>query len=201
LSQALATTEEIVMTKQQGFSLVEMIIAIGIITIGVLSLAATLGYSIITSNRIKQVTLAKYIAVTTMETIISARESQVLAFTSIAPQSGSNPNGFATGIQPVKEAGTDRIFGTADDAGDLVYIIGPNTTNLQFDGATDEKINLTQIGYRREITIVDINDPATGRPLGLKRIEIQVYYPSPVGGQKSYVMTTVLGDYRVGNPS
>ena len=193
--------EKLKRTEERGFSLIEMIIAIGIITIGILSLAATLGFSIITSNRVKQVTLAKYIAVTTMETIISTRESQVLPFSSIGPQSGSNPNGFVTGVQPVRNAGVDHIYGTTDDDGDLVYTIGPNSTNLQFDGAGDEKVNLTQIGYRREITVTDLNDPDTGRPLGLKQIQIKVYYPSPVGGQKSYTMTTVLGDYRVGSPS
>ena len=181
--------------------MIEMVIAIGIITIGVLSLLGTLGFSILNSSRIKQVTLAKYIAVTTTETIISARESQVLAFADIAPKSATNPNGFVTGVQTVKSASIDQIFGTNDDTGDLIYTVGPNRSSSLFDGANDERVNLTQIGYRRKITITDMNDPATGLSLGLKEIKVEVFYPTPVGGQKSYVMTTVMGDYRVGNPS
>lgn len=185
----------------EGFSLIETIISIGIITIGVLSLAGTLGYSVLNSSRIRQVTIAKYIAVAVTESIISARESQIIPFQNIAPVSGTNPNGFATGIQPVSKAGTDRVFGTADDTGDLIYTIGPNSTTGLFKDGSDQVLNLTQTGYRRQITITDLLDPARGTPIGLKQINVQIFYPSRVGGQQSYTMTTVLGDYRVGNPS
>ena len=127
-------------SRSNGFSLIEVIISIGIISIGVLALAGMLGFSVMNSSRIKQVTLAKYIAVTTIETIISARESQVLPFANIAPQSGSNPNGFLTGAQSVKGAGPDHIYGTNDDTGNLIYTIGPNSTNRLFDNTSDESV-------------------------------------------------------------
>ncbi|MEW6733010.1 MAG: prepilin-type N-terminal cleavage/methylation domain-containing protein [Acidobacteriota bacterium] len=201
--------------RGEGFSLIEVIISLAIITIGVLSLAGTLALSVINSDRSRQVTLAKYIATSTVETIIAARETGVITFNQIAIR-GSNPAGVflatPTGLQgfPVRDAGPDRIYGTADDAGpdnvpntsddppDLIYTlgpeIGPGNSRTTF-GTNNETVNLTQLGYRRQISITDLEVGPTGPRL--KRIDVEVFYPLPIGNQRSFRLTTILGNYRL----
>jgi prepilin-type N-terminal cleavage/methylation domain-containing protein len=183
-------------SQAEGFSLVELIITIAVLTIGLLSLAGTIGLSILNNSRSHQVLIAKYIAISTMETILAARESQILPYANIAPVSGMNPNGFLTGLQPVKLAGPDNIYGTADDAGDLVYTIGPKNINTNFNVATDQTIDLTLTGYQRRITITDMTDSQGSQ---FKQVDIEVFYPSPIGGQPSYKVTTYIGNYRLGS--
>ncbi|MBL8152347.1 MAG: prepilin-type N-terminal cleavage/methylation domain-containing protein [Blastocatellia bacterium] len=195
--------------EKNGFSLIELIISIGILTVGLLSLAGTIGISIVNSDRPRQLTIAKYIAVATLETMVAARETGVLNFTELDYISAGNPRGFVQGIRPVRNAGCDRIFGTNDDGAntscggtetsDLIYTIGPNPVNGRFDGTNDERVNLTQLGYQREIEITNLdfrNGVVTS-----KRVQIHVYLPSPVLGltrrnnRSTFTMEVTFGSY------
>lgn len=186
----------------RGFSLIETVIALGIITIGILSLAGTLALTIVNNNRIQQVTVAKYIAISTIETIIAAREADVLAFVEISSyDAAKNKKGFLLNQRlPVRGAGADGIFGTNDDSGDVVYTIGPNPNRNdgRFDGVNDQQLNLTQLGYSRQIEVTDLRDPDTNQLLGLKQIRVRVFYPARVGGQEAFTTSTIIGDYRTG---
>lgn len=202
--------------KQKGFSLIELIISIAILTIGLLSLAGTVGISIVNSDRPRQLTIAKYIAVSTIETMIAARETGVLNFPEIDYISAGNPRGFVQGIRPVRNAGCDRIFGTNDDGAntscggtetnDLIYTIGPrnvqndrNTQNDRFDGTNDERINLTQLGYQREIEIENLDFKVN--QFTSKRVKVHVYVPQPILGvarrnnRTVFTMEVTFGSY------
>jgi prepilin-type N-terminal cleavage/methylation domain-containing protein len=184
--------------QQAGFSLIEVIISIGIIGTVVLGLGLILGISVVRSDRSREITLAKLIAVTTLESITTARESEVISFMELSTTK------FPSDIVPVKNAGPDNIFGSGDDTGDLIYTAGPSTagggakSTAKFNGTDDLKVNLTQLGYRRRVLIEDMG--SNGSSGGLKKITVEVFYPQSkvenASGQDSFKIVTVIGSYR-----
>ncbi|MBK7994014.1 MAG: prepilin-type N-terminal cleavage/methylation domain-containing protein [Blastocatellia bacterium] len=71
------------LSHRSGFSLVELIISIGVILTALLGLAGLLGLSIRSNETIRQTTLCKTLATTITETIIVARESEIIDFTKL----------------------------------------------------------------------------------------------------------------------
>ena len=126
--------------NEKGFSLLEAIVAILILTIGLMGAAGALTYSLQYSTTSKNVGNAKLIIVSTIEEIESLRNTRRLEFKQISNVSEVDNtdckntfNGFSTGFKPIslnpgfdgvsgtnddiKEAGPDAIWGNADDVG------------------------------------------------------------------------------------
>lgn len=178
--------------SEAGFSYIDVMIALVILMVGVLAMLSGISASILQSKGQEQQTLAKQIATSTMESIMSVKETDParLGWKSVG-NVGSNPNEvnvpqgiFVTGFQPVfLNAGPDEVIGTADDNGSLV-------SQLQ-----------------RRIVITDICDPDRPSPIcpspGLAAIRmrsVQVTITYNVGGiQRQEQLVTVLTDYAVDN--
>ncbi len=119
---------------EAGFTLIESICAIAILTIGLMGTAAAVSAAMKFTLMGRNVTKAKAIALAQIEQIHSLRDSRRLSFKQIANVGGVNNvgsdltfTGFTTGFQQVANApGPDGIYGTADDllpplAGDFGY--------------------------------------------------------------------------------
>jgi type II secretory pathway pseudopilin PulG len=108
-------------SPEGGFSILEMMVAIIILTIGLLGMASAISYSLMYSNRGKGVTNAKMLVVSILEQMETLRDNHALTFAEISntQQLGSTFTGFpysATAFRPVSTVpGRDGIFGTADD--------------------------------------------------------------------------------------
>lgn len=177
---------------ESGFSYIDVMIALVILMVGVLALLSGISASILQSRGHEQQQLAKQYAASTMESILSVKEtdSTRLGWNAIGnvgsnPDVNGNPQGiFVTGFQPVmSDAGPDEVLGTADDAG-------------------------TQIaGLQREIVITDVCDPDRPSPIcappGTARIRIRAvqvtirYFVGTIA--RDEVIRTVLTDYGVEN--
>jgi hypothetical protein len=98
-----------------------MMVAIIILTIGLLGMASAISYSLMYSNRGKGVTNAKMLVVSILEQMETLRDNRALTFDEISNTavSGSAFKGFpysASAWRPVSTVpGTDGIFGSADD--------------------------------------------------------------------------------------
>lgn len=182
-----------------GFSYIDVMIAIVILLVGVLALMAAITSAVIHAKAQEQQLDAKQIATSTMESIMSAKETNrpppaVLLLGWIAIGNvGSNPDAgginqgiFLNGVQPVTiNAGPDQIIGTADDNGAVIP------------------------GFTRQIVITDQCDPDRPSPLPLCAIpgpfpvrmrSVVVTLTYSVGSiQRQEVATTVLTDYAVVN--
>jgi type II secretory pathway pseudopilin PulG len=175
--------------SESGFSYIDVMIAIVILTIGILALLAGITASLVQSRGQEQQTLAKQIATSTMESIMSVKEtdSARLGWNAIG-NVGSNPvpfpSGptrgiFVTGFQPVLlNAGVDEVLGTA-------------------------AVPLVQ----RRIVITDLCDPdrpsyncPTPGPIRVRMRNVAVTVTYQVGGlQREEVLETVLTDYGIEN--
>ena len=174
-----------------GVTILEMVVAMLILTVGLLGLAAAIGYAVTVSNKGRNLTNSKLVVVSLLEQMETLRNTKELTFGQIANQ-GSVDNagatrsfaGFPTDFQPVSvNPGPDGIFGTADD------LINPGPDNIYgtSDDFTDPSWGVA--GYSRQITITQLG----GNP-NLKRIQVTLRYPDPTGSMRDLVGVSYLNN-------
>ena len=125
--------------SESGVTILEMVVAMLVLTVGLLGLAASIGYAVNVSNKGRNITNTKLLVVSCLEQIETLRNTQQLTFAQIANVGDpglatGNFAGFPTGFQPVSiNPGPDGIFGTADD----LINAGPDNTYGTADDFTD----------------------------------------------------------------
>jgi hypothetical protein len=158
--------------RHSGFTLLEAMISIFVLTFGVLSLAAVYAQGIFFASLSQYDYVAEKKAEQAVEAIFTARDIKQLTWASI--QNVSNNGVFLNGAQPMLVPGTDGLVGTATDSGSAhEYItIGPGPDGIL--GTADDQV-------------VDLN------PWMTRTIAI-----SAVTGETNLRMITVTVNYQVG---
>src|SRR5205814_2329624 len=103
---------------QSGFTLLEAMIAIVIMSFGILSLAAVYAQGIQVANMTQMDYIAEKKAEEAVETIFAARDSHLLLWTNIRNVTGlggGDDGVFLVQPQPLLAAGPDGLYGTLDD--------------------------------------------------------------------------------------
>jgi type II secretory pathway pseudopilin PulG len=168
-------------SSQHGFSYIDVMIAIVIMLVGVLALAGALAANVVRSQESEKRIMAKQLALSTIESIISAKEIERLGvvdgWDSIRNVQTSLPAGeingiFVTGYNPVRtEEGWDGVFGTVDDA-------CAGSGSCAVSGRPTNTSALLQ-GFQREIVITDVADPerpSPPNPVTRRRIDVNIKY-------------------------
>lgn len=159
--------------NQSGFTLLETIVAILILTIALMGTAAALTYAFEYGTTSRNVGSCRMIIVSTMEEIESLRNSRRLEYKQIGnvgavDNTGANNTftGFSVDYQPVSmKPGFDGVYGTADDIKDA----GVDGVLGTADDVDDP--SLIRGGFMRKITITPLPlDPT------IKRVEVNVKY-------------------------
>lgn len=143
-------------SSSKGFSLVETLIALGVLTTGVLATAAVLGNGMqnLSSSPADVVVTQK--AAEAVEAVFSARDSRKLTWTQIA---NTDKGGvFLVGAKPLTVAGADGLVNTADDTSCglttcLETVVLPGK-DQKLETADDKTIELTN--FTRKIEIADV---------------------------------------------
>jgi prepilin-type N-terminal cleavage/methylation domain-containing protein len=170
---------------ESGFSLLEMVVAMTVLSFGLLAAASAIGYSLAVSNRGRGVSNAKMLVVSALEQIETLRNTGQLNFQEISNSQvqGSTFRGFPTDFRDVSTVpGPDGVFGTADD---LSTAPGPDGTY----GTDDDVKDFTRArpNVKRQILITEIN------PL-LKKITVTLRYGPNGGEQKDLIGISYLND-------
>jgi len=152
-----------------GFTLIEAMISIVILSFGVLSLAAVYAQGIMYASLTQYDYIAEKKAEEAVETIFTARDTKVLTWVQI--QNVSTGGVFVDGAQPLLDPGADGLVGTADDNVNLPdsIIIGPGADG-KLGTADDVVVNLNP-WMTRTIAIV----PVTAET-NLRQITITIKY-------------------------
>lgn len=161
---------------ESGFSLLETIVAILILTIGLLGVASALGYALMASNSGRGLTNAKLLVVSALEQMETLRDSGQLNFAEISNSqvSGSSFTGFTATFIPVSTVpGPDFVYGTLDDP-----------------GRTDPTLAVT--GVTRQILITSLSPT-------MKKIQVTLRYPLSGGRSRDLVCVSYLNDDSHGN--
>jgi type II secretory pathway pseudopilin PulG len=178
-------------SSSKGFSLVETIVALGVLTTGVLGAAAVLasGMQNLSSSPSDVVTTQK--ASEAMEAVFSARQSGRLTWAQIKNvhgATGSDGGIFLDGPQSLNWPGDDGLVNTADDAVKGIETVRLPGNDQLLNTSDDRIISLTN--FTREILIRDVA-AENGQ---LRSIIVTVTYRNGTT-TRTYTLTTYISSY------
>jgi prepilin-type N-terminal cleavage/methylation domain-containing protein len=155
--------------SKHGFSLLETMMAIVILSIGILTLAGVLATGLAYMGMSQLDYLAQQKASEAVESIFTARDSGALAWPAILNTADGGI--FTPGAVPLLQPGPDGIVGTVDDVLPIDCIVGPGPDGIL--GTADDTCVPLQ-GFTRTIAITtNVNgDPA------LRQITVTMNYPA-----------------------
>jgi prepilin-type N-terminal cleavage/methylation domain-containing protein len=184
--------------RDDGFSLIEVVVAMSLLMVGLLGLAQVFYFGLAIVGTSSAQLIAREKAREAIESVHTARDTRVITWAQIRnidnpaclPAWGanlvSNPGGrFTTLEHPLLAAGPDGLVATADDVGQEMTP-GPDNTL----GTADD---VPLVGFRRQIAICDV----TGNP-NLRLIAVTISYPgsSAVGLQRrTYTLITYVSSF------
>ncbi len=167
--------------NEKGFSYIDVMIGIVIMLVGVLALTSALTANLIRSYETDKRIIAKQLALSTIESIIAARDisrpGTIDGWDSVGNVGTNQVDGtykgvFFNGWTPIREEnGWDGVAGTADDA-------CPEGASCAVQGRPANDSPVIQ-GFRRKIEITDIDDPerpSPPNPIARRRIDVTIKY-------------------------
>jgi len=170
-----------------GFTLLEALISIVVLSFGVLSLAAVYAQGIMYASLTQYDYIAEKKAEEAVETIFTARDTKVLTWAQI--QNTAQGGVFLGGPQPLLDPGADGLVGTADDNAALPdsIIIGPGPDG-KLGTADDVVVNLNP-WMTRTITIAPVNGETN-----LRQITVTINYQ--IGTiQRTYTLISFISAF------
>lgn len=171
--------------SQAGFTLIELMIATVVLTVGILGLASTLADGLVYMDMSKSDYIAQQKAGEAVESIFTARDMGETTWSSICNVGAGSGCIFLAGPQSMCDPGPDGIVGTADDncAGlpDAILLPGP-------DGKFSDAIRVPLSNFKRTIAITAIN-------ANLVQIQVTVVYTNDRGLTRQYTLTTNMSNF------
>lgn len=185
-------------SSQSGFSLVETVVALGVLTVGVLSAAGVLMNGMQKLSSSPSDVIATQKAQEAVEAVYSARDSHKLTWSQIRNVLGSGSDGgiFLDGPKDLKLPGNDGLVNTTDDSTQTETITLPGRDQI-LGNSDDQTITLST--YKREIKIRDVtNSPvgcgAVNNPCNLRSIDVTISYQSGPT-KRVYTLSTFISSY------
>src|SRR5438477_4801757 len=120
--------------QQQGFALLETLIAIVVLMIGLLAVLATFALAVGNTSSTQNDAIARQKAAEAVESIYTARQTSQLTFDKIQ-NVGSGGGIFTSGFTPMTDPGPDGLDGTGDDV---------TAAPIRLPGATGTILNYSQ---------------------------------------------------------
>lgn len=183
--------------NEKGFSLIETVIALVILTVGILTVLAAISFSWRLIQESEKATFSKEQARSTMETIFSVRDLKLYdtagpvdeeaLWRMIQVKRANNGGVFLDEWNPIREnPGIDGIYGTADDA-------CPGNGNCTVGAYVNNSKILD--GYEQKVEIADINENGVVRK---RLITVRIRYM--VGSQmREMSESTIMATFEVYN--
>lgn len=167
--------------SESGFSLIETMVSILILTVGVLGLTQAFVSGVQKSSSAPYEVLATQKAAEAVESVFAARDSHTITW---AQMKNVGDGGVFLGTSTdMTTAGTDGILNTADDGAVESFVFpGPDG----YIGTGDDK-TLTLSDFTRTIRIVELSPY-------LREVTVTITYPAN-GQTKTYVVTALISQY------
>jgi prepilin-type N-terminal cleavage/methylation domain-containing protein len=187
---------------EAGFSLIEVVISMAILTVGMVSLLGVFGLAMASTQTSQQDMIAKQLANEAYESVVTARNTAQMTWdqinnvgSSYCSPGISSCGIFVTNYQPMYFAGADGIFGTADDAAaGEEYLTDPGSDGL-YNTADDVQIPLTN--YQRQIVIGPLYDSSGNIISSLRSVTITVRYATAQNQtQRTYTVNSFISQFQ-----
>src|SRR6202142_2780072 len=173
--------------RQQGFALLETLIAIVVLMIGLLAVLATFAMAIGNTNSVQLDSVARQKATEALESIFTARQTSQITFDMIQ-NVGAGTGIFSPGFTAMTDPGPDGLDGTADDV-PAVPVRLPGQSGVITNTAADVLVDLGN--FTRQIQITNV----PGNP-NVRQLVVTVRYPVPQGWFKSYQVQALISSFR-----
>lgn len=179
--------------RQSGITLLEVLISMVVLTVGLVGVLGVLGIAVKATQASQENSVAKTVADQALESILTARETANISWSSIA--NTTNGGIFLTNFQPVCNAGADGIYGTADDCAsgeETLQLPGP-------DGifGTADDVFLPLNNYQRQIVLT--SDPSCGGAPGCNLMDVTItvqFQTANFQVPQTYTLSTYISEYR-----
>lgn len=172
--------------RRAGFSLLELLIAGVIFSLGMLALAYAYGQGLAFVMSSGEETVARQKARETMESVFTALNTQHLNYSSLCNVSQGDGCIFLDGMTPLYQAGADGIYGTSDDASaGLQTVITPGPDGML---GTADDITTQLREYERQIQISDLSTT-------LKQVQVSIRYTTTRNMVRTIQLTTYVSAY------
>jgi len=169
-----------------GFSLLEAVVALAILTVGLLALAQAFYLGMRHTSTSSANLLAREKAREAVESVHTARDTRTIAWAQI--KNVANGGVFLDGAQDLHAAGNDGLVNTADDSTAPIESLrdpGPNGT---FNDGDDIVTPLTE--FQRQIQILELS------PVNPDLREIVVTITYRLGAQRgTYTLRTFISAF------
>ena len=182
-------------SDERGFTLLEVLIALAVLMVGLMSLAYGIGIGLAVVQMSTMDTIAREKAREAMEDVFTARDTSTIQFSQICniPTSGGNPNNclFVNGLTPMYTADSSGLVNTtlAAQGGIETYVMpGPDGA---MGSADDVTYNLT--GFQRSIDVLPLSSSDGYTILAQVTVTIQ-YNPLP-WLSRTVTMVTIMSPY------
>jgi prepilin-type N-terminal cleavage/methylation domain-containing protein len=177
-------------SAEHGFTLIEVMIAMLVLTVGVLSLVGVAAAAVQRATESSPALIAREKAREAIESVHSARDTGELSWAKVQ-NVGVGTGMFLAGDQPLKLAGPDGLVNTADDT--TVETIRSPGADKKLNTSDDQVVSLTD--FKRNILIEPLNYDGTNtvNP-NLRKITVTIKYR--LGSLwRDYVIVTYISSY------
>jgi type II secretory pathway pseudopilin PulG len=179
---------------QAGFSLLEVLFAGAILTIGLLALVGLFATALAATQDSQSDTIARERAMQTLESIYTARQTSQLTFADINNTTTVPPGQFLAGMRPLSDPGPDGLDDTIDDITPPAPYKLPGPDGVLHGTAADLTVSLQK--FQRQVLITNVpNADGTPNP-NLKQIVVTVQYPAPNGTLRPYSVQALVSSFR-----
>jgi len=179
--------------RQSGITLIEVLISMMVLTIGLVGMLGVLGIAVKSTQASQENSVAKLVADEALESILTARETANIPWSSIANVGSGGI--FLSGYMQCYNAGADGIYGTADDAASgeqTLRLPGPDGI---FGTADDKFLQLTN--YQRQIVLTP--DASCGGAPGCNLMDVTItvqFYTANFQVPQTYTVSSYISEYR-----
>jgi prepilin-type N-terminal cleavage/methylation domain-containing protein len=193
--------------SQGGFALIEVMIAMVILSVGMCAVLASFGLAITATESAQEDLIARQKAMDALESIYTARNSQQLPFTAI--QNVANGGIFLAGANPLLCAGpVYGIVGVQGDTSPCTTASGATCPNGGVEcmvlpgpdgvlgSGTDQTLSLSN--FTRTIAFTTVNLPVAqggGTNTNLIGVTVTVTYTKPNWPARNYVVSGLISNY------
>jgi type II secretory pathway pseudopilin PulG len=170
--------------SEAGFSLIETVIAMGILATGLLSLAGVFATGMTNLAGSSATLIMREKAREAVESVHTARDTRVITWAEI--RNVADGGVFLDGAQPLRTAGDDGLVNTVDDVGvEMALATGPDNVL----GTADDILTPLD-NYTRQIAITPLVTAGVTNP-NLRQLQVTITYR--VGtARRTYVLTTFI---------